>query len=357
MAAPTTSLPESLGGKRNWDYRYCWLRDATMTLHALMDAGYYDEAQAWGHWLHRSIAGAASQVQIMYGIAGERRMDEWTVPWLPGYEGAAPVRIGNQAASQVQLDIYGEVMASMRELRLNGLTLPDEAWAMQKNLLEHLEGIWREPDEGIWEVRGGARQFTFSKVMAWLAFHCAVRDSEQFGLEGPTERWRGIRDEIHALVCEHGYDAKRGSFVQVFDEKRLDASLLLIPLLGFLPADDARVVGTIEAIEGALMRDGLLLRYEVDTVVDGQSGDEGAFLACSFWLVSCLVLAGRRADAEALFARLTGLANDVGLLAEEYDTKAGRMVGNFPQALSHMALVASAAALRNGGQATFAQRT
>jgi GH15 family glucan-1,4-alpha-glucosidase len=349
VAAPTTSLPESLGGKRNWDYRYCWLRDATMTLAALMDCGYYEEAQEWGHWLHRSVAGSAEQVQIMYGIAGERRLDEWTVPFLPGYEGSLPVRIGNQAAGQVQLDVYGEVMASMRQLRLAGLTLPPAAWSLQVNLLEHLAKIWREPDEGIWEVRGGRRQFTFSKVMAWLAFNCAVKDAEEYGLDGPVETWRTIRDEIHRTVCESGFHTGRNSFVQSFNSDRLDASLLLMPLVGFLPVTDQRMAATIAAIEANLMVDGLLLRYSADKTVDGQDDREGAFLACTFWLVNCRVLLGRDAEARTLFEFLLGLRNDVGLLAEEYDTKARRQVGNFPQALSHMALATSAAILHDGG--------
>jgi GH15 family glucan-1,4-alpha-glucosidase len=351
VAAPTTSLPEQLGGSRNWDYRYCWLRDSTLALLALMDAGYYDEAQAWGNWLHRSIAGSAAQVQIMYGIGGERRLDEFEVPWLPGYENSAPVRIGNQAAGQVQLDVFGEVMGSMRQARRGGLVLPAASWALQINLLEHLARIWQDPDEGMWEVRGGRRHFTFSKVMAWSAFDSAIKDAEQYGLAGPLDDWRAIRDEIHTLVLEQGFNTARNSFVQSFDSALLDASLLLIPMTGFLPPEDARVRGTLAAIEQGLVRDGLVLRYEPDPGIDGQQGGEGAFLACSFWLVNSLVLQGRQDEARALFVRLLALANDVGLLAEEYDVAAGRQVGNFPQAFSHLGLVISATYLRDGARA------
>jgi GH15 family glucan-1,4-alpha-glucosidase len=339
VAAPTTSLPEQIGGRRNWDYRYCWLRDSTATLRALMDAGYYDEAQAWGLWLHRSVAGSAAQLQIMYGIAGERHLDEWEVPWLPGYENAAPVRIGNQAARQLQLDVFGEIMSSMRQARLGGLVLPPAAWAMQTNLLERLLEIWREPDEGMWEVRGARRQFTFSKIMAWSAFNCAIKDAEQYNLEAPLETWRAARDEIRALVLQNGFSPGRNSFTQSLGSDRLDASLLLIPMLGFLPPDDPKVTGTVEAIESHLMQNGLVLRYEPDPSLDGQQGREGAFLACSFWLVAALSLQHRAEEAGALFAHLLTLANDVGLFAEEYDTTSHRQVGNFPQAFSHLALV------------------
>ena len=351
VAAPTTSLPEVIGGSRNWDYRYCWLRDATLTLLALMDAGYFDEAQAWGNWLHRSIAGSATQLQIMYGIAGERRLDEWEAAWLPGYERSAPVRIGNGAAGQLQLDVFGEVMCAFRQVRLGGLVLSDAAWALQVNLLEYLADIWREPDEGIWEVRGGRRHFTYSKVAAWSAFDAAIRDAEQWGLEGPIDDWRCQRDKIHALVLAQGFSAARGSFIQSFGSDRLDASLLLIGKTGFLPHDDPRVLGTVAAIERDLLKDGMVQRYEVDTALDGQLGTEGAFLACSFWLVDCLAIAGRRDEALKLFERLLTLRNDVGLLSEEYDTVGRRQVGNFPQAFSHLAMVASAKCLENGARA------
>jgi GH15 family glucan-1,4-alpha-glucosidase len=352
VAAATTSLPELIGGSRNWDYRFCWLRDATLTLVALMDAGYYEEAQSWTDWLHRSVAGSANQVQIMYGIAGERRLDEWEVPWLPGYENSAPVRIGNQAAGQVQLDVFGEVMASMSQARRGGLVLPPAAWSLQCTLLSHLSEIWEQPDEGMWEVRGGRRQFTFSKIMAWRAFDCAISDAEQFNLEAPLDEWRTIRTKIHELVCAEGFHAGRGSFVQSFDSDRLDASLLQIPVMGFLPADDPRVLGTVAAIERDLMRDGLVMRYEPDKTIDGQAGSEGAFLACSFWLVNCMAVQGRTPEARALFKRLLALANDVGLMAEEYDPGAHRLVGNFPQAFSHLAMVTSATILRDASDAT-----
>ena len=348
VAAPTTSLPERIGGARNWDYRFCWLRDSTLALSALMDNGFYDEAQAWSSWLHRSIAGCADQVQIMYGIGGERRLTEIELPWLDGYEGSAPVRIGNGAAGQVQLDVYGEVMRSLRQARRGGLELPAAAWALQCTLLEHLAGVWEAPDEGMWEVRGPRRHFTFSKIMAWAAFDSAIADAEQCGFDGPLDTWREIRARIAALVLQQGYDAGRKTFVQSFGADRLDASLLLIPLTGFVAADDPRMIGTVAAIEAGLLRDGLVLRYEPDLELDGQDGQEGAFLACSFWLVGVLALQGRRDEASALFERLLALRNDVGLLAEEYDTGQGRQLGNFPQAFSHLALVSAAAILRDG---------
>jgi glucoamylase len=347
VAAPTTSLPEQLGGTRNWDYRFCWLRDATLTLMALMEAGYYDEAQAWRDWLHRSVAGSPDQIQIMYGIAGERRLTEWEVPWLPGYLGSAPVRIGNAASGQLQLDVYGEVMDALYHAREGGLEVPRSTWDMQVVMVEHLGAIWDQPDEGIWEVRGGRRQFTFSKVMAWVAFDRAVRSIESFGLEGPLDHWRELRDYIHATVCELGFDREKNSFVQSFGEKELDASLLMLPLVGFLPPEDPRVRGTLDAIERELVVDGLVQRYHTESGKDGLPPGEGAFLACSFWLADNLVLQNRDAEASELFERLLALRNDVGLLAEEYDPRIRRQVGNFPQAFSHLALVGTAMNLRN----------
>ena len=342
VAAPTTSLPEQLGGSRNWDYRYCWVRDATLTLMALINSGYHDEAHAWRGWLLRAIAGSPSQVQIMYGIAGERRLTEWEVPWLPGYEGAAPVRIGNAAHGQLQLDIFGEAMDAAHQARRAGLAPEPTGWALQQALLEHLATIWHEPDEGIWEVRGPRLHFTHSKVMAWVAFDRAVKDAEEFKLDGPVERWRALRDEIHAEVCRHGFDPGLGSFVQAYGSRQLDASLLLLPVVGFLPPEDPRILGTIAAVESRLLRDGLVLRYDTAEVSDGLPAGEGAFLPCSFWLADAYVLTGRMAEARALFERLLGLRNDVGLLSEEYDVGARRLVGNFPQAFSHLALVNTA---------------
>ena len=342
VAAPTTSLPEQLGGSRNWDYRYCWVRDATLTLLALINSGYHDEAHAWRGWLLRAIAGSPLQVQIMYGIAGERRLTEWEVPWLPGYEGAAPVRIGNAAHGQLQLDIYGEAMDAAHQARRGGLAPEPTGWALQRAMLEHLATIWREPDEGIWEVRGPRQHFTHSKVMAWVAFDRAVKDAEEFKLDGPVERWRALRHEIHAEVCRHGFDPDLSSFVQAYGSRQLDASLLLLPVVGFLPPEDPRILGTIAAVESRLLRDGLVLRYDTAEVSDGLPAGEGAFLPCSFWLADAYVLTGRTAEARALFERLLGLRNDVGLLSEEYDVGARRLVGNFPQAFSHLALVNTA---------------
>ena len=345
VAAPTTSLPEQLGGVRNWDYRYCWLRDATLTLLALMNAGYYNEARAWREWLERAIAGSPSQVQIMYGIAGERRLGEWTVPWLPGYEGAQPVRIGNAAALQLQLDVYGELMDALYIARKGGLDGDEASWRLQVALMTHLETLWQTPDEGIWEVRGPSRHFTHSKVMAWVAFDRAVKTIEDFNLEGPVERWRALRDRIHAEVCTHGVNARRNCFVQSYGSEELDAALLMLPLVGFLPASDPRIRGTVKAIEEDLLVDGLVRRYRTEAVADGLPEGEGVFLACSFWYVDNLVLQGRQDEARALFLKLLALRNDVGLLAEEYDPRVGRLVGNFPQAFSHIALVNSALAL------------
>ncbi|HEY1312650.1 MAG TPA: glycoside hydrolase family 15 protein [Steroidobacteraceae bacterium] len=342
IAAPTTSLPEQLGGVRNWDYRYCWLRDATFTLNALLLAGYENEAADWREWLLRAIAGSPDDLQILYGVTGVRRLDECEIPWLPGYQGAAPVRIGNAAAKQFQLDVYGEVMDTLHLARAAGLPPESEAWRVQVALLQFLDSHWQQPDEGLWEVRGPRRHFTHSKIMAWVAFDRAIKDAEQDGLDGPIERWRQLRDTIHAEVCERGFDARRNTFVQSYESPHLDASLLLIPQVGFLPAEDARVVGTIRAIEDNLMIDGLVLRYSTATNVDALPPGEGAFLPCSFWLADSYLLTGRRAEAEALFERLRSLANDVGLFAEEYDPRGRRMLGNFPQALSHMALVNTA---------------
>ncbi|HUY21461.1 MAG TPA: glycoside hydrolase family 15 protein [Acidimicrobiales bacterium] len=344
VAAPTTSLPETLGGERNWDYRYCWLRDATLTLQALMRGGYHDEALDWRDWLLRAVAGDVSKLQIMYGPGGERRLDEWVVDWLPGYEGSAPVRIGNAASGQFQLDVYGEVLSALYEACAVGSPLSASAWDLQVALVEFVENNWQEPDEGIWEVRGPRRHFTHSKVMAWVAVDRAVRSIEELGLDGPLDRWRQVRDAIHEEVCAQGYNAAVGSFTQYFGSDALDASLLMIPLVGFLPATDDRVRSTVEAIERGLTEDGFVLRYRTGDAgdVDGLHGREGAFLACSFWMADCLHLIGRPEDARAMLERLLGLRNELGLLAEEYDVHAGRQVGNFPQAFSHVSLVNAA---------------
>ena len=344
VAAVTTSLPEDLGGERNWDYRYCWLRDATFSLYALLLAGYESESVAWRDWLLRVAAGAPGQLQIMYGIAGERRLPELTLDWLPGYEGARPVRIGNAASRQFQLDVYGEVMDCLHLARRAGVDYDADSWNLQRALMEHLEGRWQEADEGIWEVRGPRRHFTHSKVMAWVAADRAVKAVEHFGLEGPVDRWRRLRDDIHGEVCRRGFSDARGAFTQAYDREELDASLLTIPLVGFLPASDPRVIATVNAIERELSFAGLVRRYGNASLgeVDGLAGDEGAFLPCSFWLADNYVLQGRVDEARQLFARLTGLANDVGLLSEEYDPVAERLVGNFPQAFTHVAVVNTA---------------
>jgi GH15 family glucan-1,4-alpha-glucosidase len=342
VAAPTTSLPEKIGGVRNWDYRYCWVRDATLTLLALMNAGYYEEASAWREWLVRAVAGAPSQMQIMYGIAGERRLPEWKIDWLPGYEGAAPVRIGNAAAAQLQLDVYGEVMDVLHQGRKVGLETHEPAWDLQRALLDHLEKVWQEKDEGLWEVRGPRRHFTYSKIMCWVAFDRAVRAVEQFGRRGPVERWREMRSRIHDDVCRRGFRKSLGSFVQSYGSNALDASLLLIPNTGFLPCSDPRVKGTIEAIQRELTVEGFVQRYRTRRALDGLPPGEGVFLACSFWLVDALCMLGRYDEARVLFERLLALRNDVGLLAEEYEPASGRHLGNFPQAFSHIALVNSA---------------
>ncbi len=342
VAAPTTSLPEQPGGVRNWDYRYCWLRDATFALNALLLAGYQEEAVAWRKWLLRAAAGRPEDLQILYSVTGERRLDEYEVNWLPGYGGAAPVRVGNAASKQFQLDVYGEVMDTLHLARAAGLEAEPAAWSIQVALLQFLESNWQQPDEGIWEMRGPRRHFTHSKVMAWVAFDRAVKDAEAFGLEAPAERWRQVRDAIHAQVCAQGYDASAGTFVQSYGSPHLDASLLLIPQVGFLPPDDPRVLGTVAAIERELVVDGLVLRYSTAGDADALPPGEGAFLPCSFWLADCLVLSGRREEGEALFERLLALGNDLGLLAEEYDPRERRMLGNFPQALTHMALIHTA---------------
>ncbi len=342
VAAPTTSLPEMLGGERNWDYRFCWLRDATLTLLALLHAGYIEEARDWREWLHRAIAGSAQQVQIMYGLAGERRLPEFEIPWLPGYQGAKPVRIGNAAAGQLQIDVYGELLDALFQARKAGLVVPDENWSLGLNIVQHLETIWEQPDEGIWETRGGRQHFTFSKVMAWVALDRAVRGAEEWQIAAPLDRWRALRARMHETICREGFNSRKGSFTQVFGGDALDASLLQIPLVGFLPWDDPRVQGTVDAIERELSFDGLVMRYRTEEARDGLPPGEGVFLACSFWLADNMVLQGRHDEARALFERLLGLCNDVGLLSEEYDPRSRRLVGNFPQAFSHIGLIGTA---------------
>jgi GH15 family glucan-1,4-alpha-glucosidase len=349
IAAPTTSLPEELGGTRNWDYRFCWLRDATLTLLSLMNAGYYDEARAWRGWLLRAAAGSPDQIQIMYGVTGKRWLAEREVPWLNGYESSKPVRVGNAAADQLQLDVYGEVADALHHARAGGLQHLAAAWEFQQSLLAHLETVWRSPDDGIWEVRGERRHFTHSKVMAWVAFDRAIKSVEMFGLNGPVERWRRIRAEIHEEVCRRAFSAKLGAFAQSYDSDLLDASALMIPQVGFLPPDDERVHGTVAAIERRLLRGGLVLRYDTAATKDGLPPGEGAFLPSSFWLADAYVMIGRTVDAQHLFERLVTLCNDVGLLAEEYDVNAARQLGNFPQAFSHIGLVNTA---YNVGHAT-----
>jgi GH15 family glucan-1,4-alpha-glucosidase len=345
VAAPTTSLPEDIGGMRNWDYRYCWLRDSALALEALLAAGYAEEATAFRDFLLRAGTGDPSKIQIMYGIGGERRLSEFEVPELPGYEGSRPVRIGNAASEQFQLDVYGEVVA----VGYGGIEVlggvEERLWPRWRTVVEFFETIWREPDDGIWESRGPRRHYTYSKVMAWVVFDRAVRIAERFGLEAPVERWRQVRDEIHAEVCERGYDAERRTFTQYYGSNELDASVLNIPLVGFLPGTDERVSGTIDAVVRELGRDGFVSRYSTAQTDDGLTGDEGQFLACSFWLVSAMAMNGRTQEARGLFDRLTGLANDLGLLAEEYDVARRRQVGNFPQAFSHLTMVLAARAI------------
>ncbi|MGR7025827.1 glycoside hydrolase family 15 protein [Geodermatophilus sp. URMC 62] len=344
VAAATTSLPEQLGGPRNWDYRFCWLRDATVTLQALLGTGYLREARAWRDWLLRAVAGDPADLRIVYGLDGTRRIPEWEVPWLPGYEGAAPVRVGNAAADQFQLDVWGETLDGLHLAQLAGIPSSDDAWALQRALLDFLEGSWCRPDNGLWEVRGPRRHFVHSKVMAWAGVDRAVQAVERFGLDGPVDRWRRLRQEIHDDVCAHGYDAERGTFTQFYGSRGLDAALLLIPRVGFLDWSDPRVVGTVEAVQRDLGHDGFVLRYrpDADGGVDGLPGDEGAFLACSFWLADALAGIHRTSEAERLFTRLLGLRNDLGLLSEEYDPTSRRQVGNTPQAFSLVGLVNTA---------------
>src|SRR5579872_6466919 len=342
VAAPTTSLPEKLGGSRNWDYRFCWLRDATFTLLALMNSGYTDEAAAWHNWLLRAAAGAPANMQIMYGIMGDRRLLEWEAEWLPGYEGARPVRVGNAAHAQLQLDVYGELIDVFHQSRMTKLKLDEESWALECAVLKHLAEIWDHPDHGIWERRGDGRHYVSSKVMTWVAFDRGIKSVERFGFKAPLDRWRSLRDIIRRDVCEKGFDAVQNSFVGSYDSPFLDASILLLPSVGFLPASDGRVRGTLEAIERHMMRDGLVLRHDPREVTDERQPIEGAFLACTLWLADAYVLAGEVKKAQALFDRVVGIANDLGLLAEEFDSEAGRQTGNFPQALTHIALINTA---------------
>ena len=345
VAAATTSLPEELGGVRNWDYRLCWLRDATLTLVALMDAGYYDEALAWRDWLLRAAAGSPDQMQIMYGLGGERRLLEWEAPWLPGYEGSRPVRIGNAAHGQLQIDVFGEVMDALHQARKGKMPESEDAWHLECALVKQLESVCRQPDHGIWEVRGDSQHFTHSKVMAWVAFDRVVRTLEKSPDDGDAAKvpqWKSVRDEIHAEVCTKAYDADRNTFVQSYGSSNLDAALLMMPLVGFLPASDERMHGTVAAIQHGLTTDGFVARYTTDEKVDGLPAGEGVFLPCTFWLADNLALMGRVDEARALFERLLGLSNDVGLLAEEYDPVANRQLGNFPQAFTHVSLVNSA---------------
>ncbi|MFU8816113.1 MAG: glycoside hydrolase family 15 protein, partial [Pseudomonadales bacterium] len=321
---------------------YCWIRDATLTLYALLDSGYQDEALAWRAWLLRAVAGEPGQLQIMYGVAGERRLTEFELPWLPGYADSRPVRIGNAAFDQVQLDVPGELLDTLHVARKHDLEISDDAWRLQQAVLAELETRWMEPDEGIWEVRGGRRHFTHSRIMCWVAFDRAIRAVEELHLDGPVDHWRALREEIHADVCRNGWNPERGAFVQHYGGTALDASLLLMAEVGFLPAEDPRFIATVETIERELMLDGLVLRYRVEDTSDGLPGHEGAFLACSFWLVDAYVMLGRHDDAVALFERLLDIRNDLGLLAEEYDPRLGRQLGNFPQAFSHIALINSA---------------
>jgi GH15 family glucan-1,4-alpha-glucosidase len=342
IAAPTTSLPEQLGGVRNWDYRFCWIRDATLTLYALLNSGYHDEALAWREWLVRAAAGRPAELQAIYGIAGERRLTELELPWLPGYAGSRPVRIGNAACEQLQIDVYGELMDATHVGRKFEIEAHDDSWRVQKALMAHLARVWDEPDEGIWEVRGPRRHFTHSKLMAWVAFDRAVKAVESFGLSGPVDEWRRLRAQIHEDICARGFDAGKNSFVQYYGGEGVDAALLLIPQVGFLPPEDPRVQGTVAGIERELMVDGLVLRYRTEENVDGLPPGEGAFLACSFWLADVYAMLGRQDDAERLFEHLLSFRNDLGLLAEEYDPRAKHQLGNFPQGFSHIALVNTA---------------
>ena len=358
VAAGTTSLPEAIGGVRSWDYRFCWLRDATFTLFAMMEAGYREEASAWRDWLLRAVAGDPSKLQIMYGAAGERHLDERTIDALPGYEGSTPVRVGNAAAGQLQLDVYGEVLDTLHQARRMGIPPERASWSLQRAICEWLESSWNQPDEGLWEIRGPRRNFTHSKVMAWVAMDRAAKAVEQHGMDGPADKWKRSRDAIHEDVCRRGYDPELGAFTQSYGSKRLDASLLLMPSVGFLPPDDPRIRGTIDAIERKLVRDGFVMRYRSDdrSNIDGLPGGEGAFIACSFWLADALLLSGRREEASRLFERVLKIRNDVGLLSEEYDVRQRRLVGNFPQAFSHVALINTARSLRETGGAIQSRR-
>ncbi|TPQ26847.1 glucoamylase [Bradyrhizobium guangdongense] len=360
VAAPTTSLPEKLGGSRNWDYRFCWLRDATFTLLALMNSGYTEEASAWHNWLLRAAAGAPSNMQIMYGIWGQRRLLEWEAGWLDGYEGAKPVRVGNAAHAQLQLDVYGELIDAFHQSRMAKLKLDEESWALECAVLQHLAEVWDHPDHGIWERRGAAKHYVFSKVMTWVAFDRGIKSAETFGFKAPLLHWRALRDAIHRDVCENGFDAGANSFVESYGSKLLDASVLLLPAVGFLPPSDPRIRGTIAAVEREMMHDGFVLRHDPREVSDETQPIEGAFLACSLWLADAYVLAGDLDKAQALFDRVSGIANDVGLLAEEYDSVAKRQTGNFPQALTHIALINTAhnlSAARKGSEKPAVQRS
>jgi GH15 family glucan-1,4-alpha-glucosidase len=342
VAAPTTSLPEHIGGVRNWDYRYCWLRDATFTLTALLQCGYTAEAKAWREWLLRAVAGKGSELRIMYGVGGERRLPEMELPWLPGYENSPPVRIGNGAYDQFQLDVFGETMDCLHLARHYGLTADVNDWRIERELLGRLEDVWQEPDEGIWEVRGPKQHFTHSKLMAWVAFDRAVKDVNRFGLDGPVDRWQTLRDGLHAEICERGFDPDLNTFVQFYGSKEVDAAILMMAEVGFLPPSDPRIIGTVAAIEKQLVRDGFVDRYHTESGVDGLPKGEGAFLLCTFWLADNYALMGREADARRVFENLLSIRNDVGLLAEEYDPVARRQLGNFPQAFSHLGLINTA---------------
>jgi GH15 family glucan-1,4-alpha-glucosidase len=349
VAAVTTSLPERLGGVRNWDYRYCWLRDATFTLYALMIGGYVGESRAWRDWLVRAVAGKPSQAHILYGVAGERLLPEWELPWLPGYEGSQPVRVGNAAATQFQLDVYGEVLDTLHVARRAGLDADDNAWRVERALIEFVESAWQDPDEGIWEMRGPRRHFTHSKMMAWVALDRGIKAVERFGLGGPAERWRRVRGAIHEDVCRRGFDAELGAFVQYYGARHADASLLMATLVGFLPATDPRILGTVRAVREPLVADGFVARYQTHPEVDGLPPAEATFLPCTLWLADALALQGRLDEAREIFQRVLAVRNDVGLLAEEYDPREHRMLGNFPQALSHVALVNTARNLTRAG--------
>ncbi|MGA9087703.1 MAG: glycoside hydrolase family 15 protein [Bradyrhizobium sp.] len=342
VAAPTTSLPEKLGGARNWDYRFCWLRDATFTLLALMNSGYTEEASAWHNWLLRAVAGAPANMQIMYGIMGQRRLLEWEAGWLPGYEGAQPVRVGNAAHAQLQLDVYGELVDAFHQSRMTELKLDDGTWDLECTVLEHLADVWNQPDNGIWERRGDRRHYVSSKALTWVAFDRGIKSAERFGFDAPLEKWRSLRDTIHRDVCEKGFDAAQNTFVESYGSQLLDASILLLPAVGFLPASDPRVRGTLVAIERHMMRDGFVLRHDPREISEERQPIEGAFLACSLWLADAFVLAGQIEKAQSLFDRVAAVANDLGLLAEEFDSVAGRQTGNFPQALTHIALINTA---------------